>query len=107
MCRHKRKDYWNAKLSDPKKKTADILSHINSVTGREKRASADGIQSVEFQAFLLRKVDSARTSIQAREEHIYLAHAQGSLSRLQDVMRMSYTEAYQQCASDPIPTRLF
>ena len=82
-CRHKRRDYWNTKLSDSKIKTANILSHINSVSGRGKRSSVDRIQPVEFQSFLLKKVESARNSIQAKEEPIYLAHAQeGGLTRL-------------------------
>ena len=86
LCRHKRRDYWNNKLSDPKNKTANIWSHINSVSGRGKRSSVDGIQPVEFQFLLLKKVESARNSIQAREKPIFLAHAQeGGLSRLQDV----------------------
>ena len=53
-CRQKRRDYWNNKLSDPKNKTANIWSHINSVSGRGKRSSVDGIQPVEFKSFLFR-----------------------------------------------------
>ena len=58
------------------------------------------------------KVESTRNSIQAREECIYLAHAQeGSLSRLQDVDEDKLLKAIQrlsnkQCGSDPIPTWL-
>ena len=86
LCRHKRREYWNNKLSDTKNKTANSWSHINSVSGRRKRFSVDGIQPVEFQSFLLKKVESARNSIQARENPIYLLHAQeGGLSRLQEV----------------------
>ena len=33
LFRHRRKDYWNYKLSDSKNKTANTLSHINSVSG--------------------------------------------------------------------------
>ena len=62
LCRHKRRDYWNNKLSGPKNKTANIWSHINSASGRRKR-SVDGIQLVEFQSFLLKKAESARNSI--------------------------------------------
>ena len=93
-------------------KTANILSHINSVSGRGKRSSVDGIQPVEFQSFLLKKVESARNSIRAREKPIYLAHAQeGGLSRLQDVDEDELLMDIQrlpnkQCASDPIPTWL-
>ena len=29
LCRHKRRDYWNNKLTDPKNKMANIRSHIN------------------------------------------------------------------------------
>ena len=47
----KRRDYWNNKFNDPKNKTANIWSHINSVSGRGKRSSVDGIQLVEFQSF--------------------------------------------------------
>ena len=32
-CRHKRRDYWKYKRSDPKNKTANIWSHIKSVSG--------------------------------------------------------------------------
>ena len=109
LCRHKRRDYWNNKLSDPKNKTANIWSHINSVSGRRKRSSVDGIQPVEFQSFLFKKVESARNSIQARENPFYLAYAQkGGLSRLQDVDEDELLKAIQrlpnkQCASDPIP----
>ena len=112
LCRHKRRDYWNNKLSDPKNKTANIWSHINSVSGRGKRSSVDGIQPVEFQSFLLKEVESARNSIRAREKPIYLAHAQeGGLSRLQDVDENELLKAIQrlpnkQGASDPIPTWL-
>ena len=68
------------------KKTANIWSHINSVSGRRRRSSVDGIQPVEFQSFWLKKVESAMNSIRAREKPIYLAHAQkGGLSRLQNV----------------------
>ena len=42
LCRHKRKDHWNNKLSEPKNKTAKIWSHVNSVSGRGKK-SVDGI----------------------------------------------------------------
>ena len=111
LCRHKRRDYWNNKLSDPKNKTANIWSHINSVSGQGKR-SVDGIQLVEFQSFLLKNVESARNSIRARENPIYLAHAQeGGLSRLQDVDEDELLKAIQrlankQCASDPKPTWL-
>ena len=112
LCRHKRRDYWNNKLSDPKNKTANIWSHINSVSGRGKRSSVDGIQPVEFQSFPLKKVESARNSIRARENPIYLAYAQESgLSRLQDVDEDELLKAIhrlpnKQCASDPIPTWL-
>ena len=112
LCRHKRKDYWNNKLSDPKIKSANIWSHINSVSGRVKRSSVDGIHFVEFQSFLSKKVESARNSIRARENPIYLAHAQeGGLSRPQDVDEDELLRAIQrlpnkQCASDPIPTWL-
>ena len=112
LCRHKRRDYWNNKLSDPKNKTANIWSYINSVSGRRKRSSVDGIQPAEFQSFLLKKVESAINSIRAREEPIYLAHAQeGGLSRFQDVDEDELLKAIQklpnkQFASDPIPTWL-
>ena len=43
LCRHKRRDYWNNKLSDPKNKTANIWSHINSVSSRGEKSSVDGI----------------------------------------------------------------
>ena len=33
LCRPKRRDYWNNKLSDPKSKTTNIWSHIKSVSG--------------------------------------------------------------------------
>ena len=95
-----------------KNKTANIWSHINSVSGRGKRSSADGIQPVEFQSFLLKKVESARNSIQARENPFYSAYAQeGGFSRLQDVDEDELLKAIQslpnkQCASDPIPTWL-
>ena len=94
------------------KKTANIWGHINSVSGRGKRSSVDGIQPVEFQSFLLKKVESARNSIRARENPIYLVYAQeGGLSRLQDVDEDELLKAIQrlpnkQCASDPIPTWL-
>ena len=82
----KRRDYWNNKFNDLKNKTANIWSHINSVSGRGKRSSVDGIQPVEVQSFLLKKVESTRSSIRVREEPIYLAHAQeGSFSGLQKV----------------------
>ena len=112
LCRHKCRDYWNNKHSDPKNKTANIWSHINSVSGREKKSSVDGIQPVECQSFLLKKVESARNSIRAKEKPIYLAYAQeGGLSRLQDVDEDELLKAIQrlpnkQCASDPIPTWL-
>ena len=92
------------------KKTANIWSHINSVSGRRRRSSVDGIQPVEFQSFWLKKVESAMNSIRAREKPIYLAHAQkGGLSRLQNVDEDEFFKAIQrflnkQCASDPIPT---
>ena len=60
----------------------------------------------------MKKVESARKSIRARENTIYLAHAQeGGLSRLQDVDEDELLKAIQrlpnkQCASDPIPTWL-
>ena len=82
------------------------------MSGRGKRSSVDGIQLVEFQSFLLKKVESVRNSIRTREEPIYLAHAQkGGLSRLQDVDEDEPLKAIQrlpnkQCASDPIPTWL-
>ena len=112
LCRHKRRNYWNNKLSDAKNKTLNIWSHINSVSGRGKRSSVDGIKPIEFQSFLLKKVESARNSIRAREKFIYLAHAQeGGLIRLQDVDEDELLKAIQrlpnkQCASDPIPTWL-
>ena len=112
LCRHMRRDYWNNKLSDPKNKRANIWSHINSVSGRGKRSSADGIQPVEFQSFLLKKVESARNSIQDRENPIYSAYAQEvGFSRFQDVDKDELLPVVQslpnkQCASDPIPTWL-
>ena len=78
----------------------------------EERFSVDGIQPVEFQSFLLKKVESARKSILARENPIYLAYAQeGGLSRLQEVYEDELLKVIQrlhnkQCASDPIPTWL-
>ena len=110
LCRHELRDYRNNKLSDPKNKTAKILKHINIVSGRGKRSSVDGSQPVEFQSFLLKKVESARNSIRSRENPIYLAHTQkGGLSRLHDVDEDELLKAIQrlpnkQCASDPIPT---
>ena len=74
-CGHKLKDYWKNKLSDLKKKRLTFGATL-SVFGRGKRYSVDGIQPVEFQSFLLKKVESARNSIRAREDPIYLAHAQ-------------------------------
>ena len=65
---------------------ANIRSHINSVSGRRKRSFFDGSQPVNFQSFLLKKVESARNSIRARKKLIYLAHAQyGVLGKLQEV----------------------
>ena len=46
VCRHKRRDFWNNKLSGPKNKTANIWSHICSVSGRRKKSSVDGFQPV-------------------------------------------------------------
>ena len=112
LCRGKRRDYWINKISDLKNKTANIWSHINSVFGRGKRLSVDGIQPVEFQSFLLKKVESAKNSIRAREQLIYLAYAQeGNLTRLQEVDEDELLKAIQrlpikQCAFDPIHTRL-
>ena len=110
-CGHKRRDYLNNKLSDPKK-SANIWNHINSVCGQRKRSSVDGSQPVKFQSFLLKKIESARNSIRAREKPIYLEHPQeGNLSMLQDVNEDELLKAIQrlpnkQCASDPIPTWL-
>ena len=50
-------------------KTASTMSSV------EKNSFVDEIQPVEFHFFLFKKVESARNSIQAREEPIYLAHA--------------------------------
>ena len=106
LCRHKRRDYLNNKLSDPKNKKANIWNHINSVSGRRKRSSLDGIQPVEFLFFLLKKVELARNLIRARKKPIYLAHAhKGGLSRLRDVDEDELLKAIQrlpneQCASD-------
>ena len=89
-----------------------IWNHINSVSGLGKRSSVDGVQAVEFKSFLLRKVESAKNSIRAREKPIYLAHAkEDGLSRLQDVDEDELLKAIQrlfnkQCASDPITTWL-
>ena len=110
LCRHKSRDYWNNKLSDPKNKTAYIWSHNNNVSGWGKKFYFDGIQPVEFQPFLLKKVESAKNSIRARENPIYLAYVQESgLSRLQDVDEDELLKAIQrlpnkQCASNPTPT---
>ena len=60
----------------------------------------------------MKKVESARNSIRARENPIYLAYAQeGGLSRLQGVDEDELLKAIQrlpnkQCASDPITTWL-
>ena len=60
----------------------------------------------------MKKVESAKNSIRARENSIYLDHAkEGGLSRLQDVDDDELLKAIQklpnkQCASDPIPTCL-
>ena len=60
----------------------------------------------------MKKVESARNSTRAREEPIYLAHAQeGGLIRLQDVDEDELLKAIQrlpnkQSASYPIPTWL-
>ena len=108
LCRHKRRNNRNNKLTDPKNKRANI----DSVSGRGKRSFVDGVQPVEVQSSLFQKVESARNSIRARENPIYLAHAQeGGLSRLQDVDEDELLKAIQrlpnkQCASDPIPTWL-
>ena len=78
----------------------------------KERFSVDGIQPVEFQSFLLKKIDSARNSIRAREKPIYLAYAQeGGFSRLQDVDEDVLLKTIQklpnkQCAYDSIPTWL-
>ena len=44
LCRHERRDYWHNKLSDPKNKTANIWSNINSVSGQGKKFFADRIK---------------------------------------------------------------
>ena len=109
LCRHKRRNDWNNKPSDPKNKTAKIWNQINSVSGRRNRSSVDGIQLVKFQSLLLKKIESARILIRASEKPIYLAHAQeGGFSRLQNVDEDELLKAIQklpskQCASDPIP----
>ena len=78
----------------------------------EKRFSVDGIQPFEVQSFLLKRVESERKSIRARENPIYLAHArEGGLSRLQDVDEDELLKAIQRlpnkpCASNPIPSWL-
>ena len=67
---------------------------------------------MNFNFFFLINVESARSSIRARENPIYLAHAQeGGLCRLQDVDEDELLKAIQklpnkQCASDLIPTWL-
>ena len=48
LCRHKCRDYLNNELSDPKSKTANVWSHINSVSGRGKKSSVDGNLLVEL-----------------------------------------------------------
>ena len=103
----RRRKYCNHELSDPKNKTANTRSHINSISGQS-RSSADEIHL--FESFFHKKFGLARNSIQAREGPIYLAHAQeGGLSRLQDVDEDELLKAIQrlsnkQCASNPIPT---
>ena len=88
-----------------------ILLH-DWVRRNSTKVCVDGIQPFEVQSFLLRKVESARNSIRAREQPIYLAHAQeGGLSRLQDVDENELLKAIQrlpnkQFASDPMPTWL-
>ena len=111
LCRHKRRDYWNNKLSDPKNKTAKIWSHINSVSDRGKRSSVDGIQPVVFQFFLSRNVESAKHLIQATEDPVYSAFLKGSLNRLpnfdeDELLKTIQRLPNKQCASDPIPTWL-
>ena len=68
LCRHKREGYWNNKLSYPKNKTAIIWSHIISVSSRKKISFVDERQPVDFKSFLLKKVESARNLMRAREE---------------------------------------
>ena len=65
--KHKRKFYCDNKLSDPKNKTANIWSPINSAPGQGKKSFVDGVQPVEFQSFLLKKVESARNLIRTRK----------------------------------------
>ena len=111
LCRHKHKDYWNKKTSDPKNKTTNIWSHIDGVSGWGKRFSEE-FQPVDSQYFFSQQVESVKYSIQARKETIYLAHAQkGSLSRFQDVDENELLPVVQslpnkKCASDPILTWL-
>ena len=51
LGKDKRRNYWNNKLSDPKNKTANFWSHVNSVSGRGKRSSVDGFSLLNSNLF--------------------------------------------------------
>ena len=62
----RRKEYWNAKLMDPKRKSSNTWKFINKISGRGKK-SAVNINAQEYHSYLLEKTETAKIFIRSSE----------------------------------------
>ena len=66
LFRQKKKEYWNAKLMDPKSKSSNTWKFINKIFGRGKKSAAN-INAQEYHSYLLEKIETAKIFIQSSE----------------------------------------
>ena len=109
LFRQKKKEYWNAKLMDPKSKSSNTWKFINKILGRGKK-SAGNINAQEYHSYSLEKIETAKISIQSSEAPEFSKCNENlSLNGFDEITLDKLLYAIQklankQCEHDPILT---
>ena len=112
LCRQKRKQFWDTKLSNSKNKSAITWSYINKISGRGKCNPTSDIDATDFQKHLTDKIESVKKSL---SDNMILQFSFCNpgvcLNRFDEVDEDEVVLAIEklpnkQCSLDPIPTCL-
>ena len=109
LCRQRKKEYWNAKLMDPKSKSSNTWKFLNKISRRGKKSAAH-VNAQEYHFYLLEKIETAKISIQSSEAPKF-SKCNENLSlkgfnevTLDELLYANQKLQNKQCEHDPIPT---
>ena len=110
LCRKKRKEFWDLKLFECKKKSVTTWKYINEVAGRGKAVEGKGIETGSFKKYLDDKIGEVK-SVDGDLFQIEVSSGTSVLDEFfevdeEELMKMINNLPNKQCALGPIPTWL-